>query len=343
MANRGPVESPGQSGNPPIVFADSLPRPAKVAIPVLSRILWMGTSLSASTSSIRGPHLPSPAPIRPVTDHPKTWKLPNEPKSPSIPCHPKALPCNIFTLEVVAASKRMSPRNEPKFVSQPGAACSRPCGQIRPNQTTFFAAPQSIDTGQRRSAGAEATPGRFRLVHLVLCLFSNSRGKCASLCPPSPASSQNPCVTVAANAVPHTYVFIPPLPRISSIPRLRVLPVQLPVFPAPCWSSRPKLVLASPPALSGQRRLRFGRFQPVFNPHSIRIPPSLPAHREASGSIRKHPEAKKYFRSTANPGPVGHVPPRGVGSEKSRLTIPPLQYGVEFQWISPPAGRISTL
>jgi hypothetical protein len=50
----------------------------------------------------------------------------------------------------------------PKLLSQPTAACFRPFGQIRPNQTTFFAAPQSMDKRQRRSVRAKATSARVK-------------------------------------------------------------------------------------------------------------------------------------------------------------------------------------
>jgi hypothetical protein len=77
-------------------------------------------------------------PVQPFTDHPKTRKLPNEPKSPSTPFHGKTLPFNSIAPELATVSPTMSPKNEPKLLSRPAAECHRPLDQIRPNQTTFF-------------------------------------------------------------------------------------------------------------------------------------------------------------------------------------------------------------
>jgi len=121
---------------------------------------------------IRGAFLPTPAIVRSIPGCPKTGKLPNEPKPPSTHCQPNALPSNTIAPAIAAVSPTMSPKNEPKLLSPPAAERPRPCGQIRPNQTTFFAAPQSTDKGQRRSAGAKVTSGRFRLAHLLPRHFS---------------------------------------------------------------------------------------------------------------------------------------------------------------------------
>jgi len=114
------------------------------AHPVLARFLRMGTSSSGSIPFIRGSTLPNPATFRPITGHPKTGKLPNEPKSPSTHYHAKSLPSNTIALEMVAVYPTMSLRTEPKLLSKPTAESPRPFDLIRPNQTTFSAAPHSM-------------------------------------------------------------------------------------------------------------------------------------------------------------------------------------------------------
>jgi hypothetical protein len=49
-------------------------------------------------------------------------------------------------------------------ISKPAAECPHPCDQIRPNQTTFFAAPQPIDKGNRQRTGVPEAANRFRLI-----------------------------------------------------------------------------------------------------------------------------------------------------------------------------------
>ena len=126
MATRRPVESPGKSGNPqaaPAVFFIefrqrhttpqqefcrrqfcSLPRKWIYDF-VLNDFVFV-----PSLPLFRGPELdPHRATVRPITGHPKTGKLPNEPKSPSTPCHGKALPSNNMVPEVVAFSPTTNP------------------------------------------------------------------------------------------------------------------------------------------------------------------------------------------------------------------------------------------
>jgi len=95
------------------------------AHPVLARILRMVTSSSASDPVILGSSLRNPATIRPITGRPKTWKLPNEPKS----------------------------------LSQSATEYPHPCDQIRPNQTTFFA--MNLELTHRQKNHPFVFPRRF--------------------------------------------------------------------------------------------------------------------------------------------------------------------------------------
>jgi hypothetical protein len=78
------------------------------------------------------------------------------------------LPSNTIAPKLVAVSPTMALRNEPKLLSKPAAESPRPFDQIRPNQTTFFAEPQSINNfrpfGHFRPCFSPATRARTYIV-----------------------------------------------------------------------------------------------------------------------------------------------------------------------------------